>query len=205
MSTKDKILDVAEILFAENGFDSVSVRDIVGKAEVNISAISYHFGSKEDLIISVIDRRIKNVNDQRLEKLYSLRKEYNNKTIPLNSLLEAFLQPVFSLGKEDQKNGSKFMKIIGRIISNPNTGLKEKLINMFSEVAKEFLSDLIKTLPNIKPEVVSYRFYFSIGSMAHILMNQEMPKFLNNSSSKLDFENIKIELINFLVGGLSAK
>ncbi len=42
-----QILEVAEKLFAANGFDGTSIRDIASEAEVNIAMISYYFGSKE--------------------------------------------------------------------------------------------------------------------------------------------------------------
>lgn len=47
--TKDIILANAICLFSEKGFDGVSVRDIAGKAEVNLAAINYHFKNKENL------------------------------------------------------------------------------------------------------------------------------------------------------------
>ncbi len=52
---KEKILEVAEELFAEKGFEGTSVRDIAQKAEVNIAMISYYFGSKEKLLEALID------------------------------------------------------------------------------------------------------------------------------------------------------
>ena len=57
---KDKrvhILDSAELLFAEKGFDGTSVRDIAGHAGVNLAMISYYFGSKEKLLVALIAHR----------------------------------------------------------------------------------------------------------------------------------------------------
>ena len=57
---KDKrvhILDSAEQLFAEKGFDGTSVRDIAGHAGVNLAMISYYFGSKEKLLVALIAHR----------------------------------------------------------------------------------------------------------------------------------------------------
>ena len=51
-TTRACILDVAEDLFAEQGFDRVSIRDITKQARVNLAAINYHFGGKEDLIVA---------------------------------------------------------------------------------------------------------------------------------------------------------
>jgi len=54
-NTKDKILETANILFAERGFGNTSIRDIAGKAGVNLSAVNYHFKSKEILYWKVFD------------------------------------------------------------------------------------------------------------------------------------------------------
>ena len=52
--TKTKILDTAERLFAQKGFDAVSLRNIVEAAKVNLAAVHYHFGSKQALLLSLI-------------------------------------------------------------------------------------------------------------------------------------------------------
>ena len=49
-STKQRILDVAEALFAEHGFAGTSLRQVTSRADVNIAAVNYHFGSKENLV-----------------------------------------------------------------------------------------------------------------------------------------------------------
>lgn len=51
------ILDAAEELFAEHGFEGTSVRDIAGHASVNLAMISYYFGSKEKLLIALVEYR----------------------------------------------------------------------------------------------------------------------------------------------------
>lgn len=55
---KEQILDVAEKLFSKNGFDAVSVRDLAKEAGINIAMVSYYFGSKENLYLAVIERKV---------------------------------------------------------------------------------------------------------------------------------------------------
>jgi AcrR family transcriptional regulator len=55
---KDHILDVAEKIFSELGFDGASTRAISGEAGVNMAMLNYYFGSKEGLFIAVFDRKI---------------------------------------------------------------------------------------------------------------------------------------------------
>jgi AcrR family transcriptional regulator len=54
---KEHILQVAEVLFAENGFEGTSIRDLAARADVNLAMISYYFGSKEKLFEELVLRR----------------------------------------------------------------------------------------------------------------------------------------------------
>lgn len=90
-NTRSRILDVAEDLFAEQGFDRVSIRDITKRARVNLAAINYHFGGKEDLIAAVFERRVVPMNKARLAALTTV--ETTAKNPRLEDILEAFIRP----------------------------------------------------------------------------------------------------------------
>ena len=86
------IINTAEKLFAVNGFDGTSVRDIAHEADVNVAMISYYFGSKEKLMEAVFEQRTNNIrlkienllqNDRltHLEKVYVLIDNYVEKFI----------------------------------------------------------------------------------------------------------------------------
>src|ERR1043165_6606444 len=68
-ATKTRILDVAEALFMEHGFEATTLRQITAAAEVNLAAAHYHFGSKEELFEAVLRRRLDPMNQERLSLL----------------------------------------------------------------------------------------------------------------------------------------
>ncbi|HVJ62842.1 MAG TPA: TetR/AcrR family transcriptional regulator, partial [Tahibacter sp.] len=68
-STKERILGAAEQLFATHGFAGASLRQVTAAANVNLAAVNYHFGSKENLINEVFRRRLDDLNAHRLEEL----------------------------------------------------------------------------------------------------------------------------------------
>jgi AcrR family transcriptional regulator len=84
MNTREKIMEVAGRLFAEHGFDGVSVRDIIEKAGVNLGAVTYHFSSKEALFAEIVGQKIMLLKDAGEEMLKS-RKTPEDK---LRALLE---------------------------------------------------------------------------------------------------------------------
>ncbi len=73
-----QILEVAEKLFAENGFDGTSVRQISKEADVNVAMISYYFGSKEKMLDALINYRMADFKIQ-LESILSNDKNYSEK------------------------------------------------------------------------------------------------------------------------------
>src|SRR5271166_6534149 len=86
--TKTRILDAAEKLFGEKGFDATSLRDITTEADVNLAAVNYHFQSKESLIEAVILRGAGPVNDRRLAML-----EATGPKASVEQIVEAFVGP----------------------------------------------------------------------------------------------------------------
>lgn len=67
--TRKRILEAAEIEFAINGFNGATIREITHRAEVNIAAVNYHFGNKEDLFKEMVSYRIEPINQSRLHLL----------------------------------------------------------------------------------------------------------------------------------------
>src|SRR3954471_7344996 len=80
--TRRRILDAAEELFMQHGFEGASMRQLTGKAGVNLAAVNYHFGSKDALIEAVFQRRLDPMNAARLAELDRLEKEVNGEALP---------------------------------------------------------------------------------------------------------------------------
>src|SRR5438477_6653609 len=95
--TKQRILDVAEQMFAEHGFAGASLRQIIGEAGVNLAAVHYHFRSKESLLESVIVRRMAPLNEERLSLLEQVERAAPRGRPTVEDLLNAFLGPPLRL------------------------------------------------------------------------------------------------------------
>ena len=91
--TRQKIMDVAERLFGEQGYDATSLRHIIAEAGVNLAAVHYHFGSKEDLLLELVMRKISPVNQERLALLDQAEAECAPDPPSVERVLEAFLMP----------------------------------------------------------------------------------------------------------------
>ena len=84
------ILEVAETLFAEKGFDGTSIRNIAKEAKINIAMVSYYFGSKEKLLESLILYRTSDLKIQ----LDNLIIEDLEPTEKINKLIELYINRI---------------------------------------------------------------------------------------------------------------
>src|SRR6516165_8302775 len=111
MTTKDRILDAAERLFARDGIEATSLRAITAEAGVNLAAVNYHFQSKDALLDAIIARRIAPLNQRRLEMLDRIEAEFPSGPLPLERVLDAFFRPMF----ESAGEMSHIRPLLGRI------------------------------------------------------------------------------------------
>ncbi|MBK9794177.1 MAG: TetR/AcrR family transcriptional regulator [Sphingobacteriales bacterium] len=92
---REDILDVAERLFAEQGFEAVSIREISKEADINIAMVSYYFGSKEKLYEEVIDRKL--ISTNMLSNQIEQHATYTDKLFALVDVyIDKFLKDVYS-------------------------------------------------------------------------------------------------------------
>src|SRR3546814_9740319 len=112
-STKDRILGAAEELFAQHGFSGTSLRQVTSRADVNIAAVNYHFGSKENLVTEEFRRRMDEMSAQRLAQLRQAQEQAPGELEPI---LAAFVEAALALAQN--RNGG------GDFIDRKSTRLK---------------------------------------------------------------------------------
>src|SRR5690349_5773299 len=104
-ATKARILDAAETLFMEHGFEATSLRLITAAAGVNLAAVNYHFGSKEELFQSVLTRRLDPMIQARVALLDRYEREAPG-ALPCERILAALFIPALSLARDPRRGGS---------------------------------------------------------------------------------------------------
>lgn len=196
IDTKVKILDTAERLIAENGYAGTSLRQIISEAGVNLAAIHYHFGSKEELLDELIERRAGPVNAERLERFTRLESG-DSGAPPLEGLLEAFLLPM--AGAADSH--PQFVRLMGRVLTE---GLMQRIVQKhFQIVTGRLFSGLRRALPELSERELQWRIHFMIGAMAHTMCGQ--PDITGVAAAAGGFQERIERLIVFLAGGLRMK
>lgn len=167
--TRERILDTAEVLFADGGVAATSLREITRKASVNLAAVNYHFGSKAGLLRAILERRFGPLNHERLAVLDRLEAEAGNNPLDVDRILEAFLRPAVHLVGVPATKGSKFPKLLARVMLEPAPELQTILVEQFDQIRPRYLGALGKALPHLPQREVALRMHFLVGSMAHTL------------------------------------
>jgi AcrR family transcriptional regulator len=196
--TQAKILDTAERLFGEQGYAATSLRHIIAEAGVNLAAIHYHFGSKEELLDQLIMRRAGPVNEERLALLDRFEAEAGGAPVPVEKLLRAFLEPpILRLAKRPD-----LAKFMGRMYGE---GLMPVIAEKhFHHIVTRFLAALGRALPRLTPLELELRVQFMLGAMAHTLCFPLAQSTISGAAIPADGDQLLRELIAFLSGGLRA-
>ena len=200
--TKSRILDVAEEMFGEEGLDRVSIRDITRKARVNLAAINYHFGSKEDLVAAVFERRVVPLNEARLAALDMVEKAAGKRSPKLEDILEAFIRPALQSSFDASKGGTAFSKLFGRCLSEPSPEVEALLKKQFEPLAERMQATLKRSLPHLSRSEIFWRMKFTYGALHHWLLTKD--KFRPDWVENVDVETQIRKLISFAAAGFRA-
>src|SRR5215470_3467217 len=202
--TTERILDAAERLFADHGFEGTSIRDIVDAAKVNLAAIHYHFRSKEALLEAVLTRRISIVNEARLERLADAERVAAPRPPSVEDILRAFIIPTVEFAQRNE-SGATFVQLMSRMFTEPRFSLTNFLGRKFGETITRFSDALVRALPQVPREVVLWRAFFTLGAMHHLLCSSRKVDLLSRGlrRSTNDVEMTEY-LVEFAVAGLSA-
>jgi len=202
--TRERILDSAERLFADHGFEGASIRAIVDSAKVNLAAVHYHFRSKEALLEAVLTRRISVVNDARLQQLDEAEAQAAPNAPSVEQILRAFIVPTVEFAQKSE-SGATFVQLTSRMCTERRFSLTDFLGREFGDMIGRFSGALVRALPEMPREIVLWRAFFAIGAMHHLLCSRNkidlMAKGLRESTSDRDLTEY---LLEFSVAGMCA-
>lgn len=205
IDTRLRILDAAELLFTEQGFEATTLRQITGAAEVNLAAVNYHFGSKEALIREVFRRRLTWLNQQRLQELDRLEAEAGNVPLKPSQILEVFFGVALRMAADTKGGGRTFMRLLGRTYTKPSEFVRGFLAEEYAAVIARFKAALIKALPGVPEEEILWRFHFMLGAMSYAIVGTDALHIVaEDALDDGDAEALYARLMSFMIGGLRA-
>jgi len=200
--TRERILDAAQELFGAHGLEGTSLRAVTAAAGVNLAAVNYHFGSKEELFRAVIRRVMGPVTDEHRRRIEELRGGEPS----VEELLDAFVTPFVRLmsGREDRS----VARLVGRILTDPDEEIRHRTFEQTGETDAMYLEAFGRALPHLSVEELLWRFYAVLGTIMFQLIGAtametvaEAPPF---KASARNAEETSIRTVAFLAAGLKA-
>ncbi len=199
-STKDRILGAAEELFAQFGFSGTSLRQVTSRADVNIAAVNYHFGSKENLVNEVFRRRMDEMSSQRMKALKAAVEDHPGELEPI---LAAFVEPALALA-QDRHGGGAFVRVIARAYAEKNDSLRKFLSDHYGHVLREFAKAISSCMPALTKEELYWRLDFLAGSLTYAMADFGLIKRPSGVAELAHRQRAARELIRFAAAGFKS-
>ena len=206
IDTKSRILDAAEELFMEHGFEATSLRLITTAANVNLAAVNYHFGSKEELFQAVLTRRLDPMNQDRMQLLTAYELANNGGALTCEKIISAMFIPALKLARDHQQGGKNFLRLLGRAYADPAPFIRQFLSSQYVEMIVRFRAAFARALPHLEREEVSWRLHFVMGALSYTLAGTDALKMIAQfHPEEIDNDELLLKrLAPFLAAGLRA-
>ena len=199
--TKVKILDTAEQMFATQGFAGTTLRNLVKEAGVNLAAVSYHFGSKEELHAAVIGRMAQVITKRQLEALQTL--EATETEPSLEAVLRAYIEPGMAYLLEVEELRITRAQFMGRCRTEP-APIQQRAAEKFSASHWQFLELLQRALPEQSEAELTWKLDMVVTMLIRALTETGREGMLLRSAAKADLEHAVDELVTFTAAGIRA-
>nr|WP_067294866.1 TetR/AcrR family transcriptional regulator [Marinobacterium profundum] len=204
--TTDKILQAASSLFAEQGFNDTTMRQITARADVNLAAVNYHFGSKERLILALADACIEPLVEE-LERVLVERLALAPQSLMLDELMDMLMRALLQAQRLSTDGLTVFMRLLDLAYMGRQQALREHLVSRYGARLQPFLQHLRQDSAPMEDDEFFWRLHFLLGSVVFTLANFQTLVAIEKQTFDLDaeIERTLHRLVPVLAGGFQAR
>ena len=205
--TSASIIKAAEILFAEQGFAETTVRQITSKADVNLAAINYHFGSKKGLIQAVAEKFLTPLCAELTSMLEQRQSSTDAGQVTLDELLEILMRTLLVVNRDNVNALAVFMRLLELSYMQNQDELREFLVARYQETLQPFILLLREDAAPMEDDEFFWRLHFLLGSITFTLSNFQTLHTIEKREyqSGAEVEKILHRMIPVLSAGLQAR
>jgi len=201
---REAILCAAEELFSTNGFNAVSVRDIAQAAGANPGSVTYHFKTKDGLLLEIYRRHCGPMNLRRSELLAAAQRvrDLNDR---LEAIVRAYVVPAFSSGSDLAGGGARFTRLRAVMSAEGNAVAGKIIAQTFDDTSHAFIDAICESLPHIPRTEIVWRSHFLLGALYYTLVTPERVSRLSRGEADGDDAATAIEqLVRATVASLQS-
>ena len=169
---REAILAAAEELFSTNGFNAVSVRDIAQAAGANPGSVTYHFKTKDGLLLEIYQRHCVPMNHRRSELLAEARRVRDLQD-RLEAIVRAYVVPAFTSGSDLAGGGARFTRLRAVMSAEGNEVARRIIAQTFDDTSHAFIDAIHESLPHVPRTEIVWRCHFLLGGLYYSLVTPE--------------------------------
>lgn len=195
-------MDTAELLFAQRGFFGVSIRDITETAGVRSASINYHFETKQNLFLEVVNRRVEPLAEARLEALDSVALQANDVEQAVTGVVKAFIKPIIRYAAQGGEGWNNYCTLIAHL-GVQKFWVDNAVSSKYDEHALEFIDAFKEIFPNATEFQIHCCFQFLLSTTLYAVCDNRRIDTLSNGKFKSkDLKKIEDPLYQFVVNGI---
>jgi AcrR family transcriptional regulator len=205
--TKTRIVSAAEMLFLQRGYEGTSLRAITTEANVNLAAVNYHFGSKEELFTMLLTERLDPLNQDRARRLDTLKANGVDREHHVEQIIATLFLPALALARDVAHGGPDFLRFIGRAYADPSPFVRKLLHDRYAATNLKFKHAFAEALPELTEHDLATRLSFILDAVSSTLASEDVRKVIGGiqSNAEADDTNLLAYLAPFLGAALRAK
>lgn len=204
--TAANIVRAAETLFAEQGFTDTTVRQITARADVNLAAVNYHFGSKKGLIQAVAEKFLGPLC-LNIEQALEQRLAASSQSVSLEEMLEILMRALLGVNRDNDHALSVFMRLLDLAYMKHQEDLRDFLIERYGARVQQFISLVRSDAAPMEDDEFFWRLHFLLGSITFTLSNFHTLNAIERQEfeSGAEMERILHRMVPVLAAGLQAR
>ena len=204
--TRTRILDVAEELFMQHGFEATSMRLLTSTARVNLAAVNYHFGSKDALIEALFKRRLDPMNAERVAALDALEQQAAGERLAPEQIIRAFIGASLRMIEDANGGGRNFIRLLGRTYTEPAKQIRALIGQLYAPAMERFKAAFARALPEVPLDELVWRMHFMFGTLSYTLAATDTVQLIAGCKpeDRYDAQLLEARLVAFLAAGLLA-
>lgn len=209
METREQILKAAWDLFAERGFEDVSVRDVTNAAGVNLASVSYHFGGKEGLIQETVKLCMNPINEYRINLLKKAIEEHGSaENVPLETIMNALMRPAV-MPEECGVRSGLMLRLVARYLIESDYNIPSVSRNLYTDVFQTFAMALKAHFPKLTGPQLVKRIVFASGAVIYYhgvgKLAMQLSAGGHGDPQEIDREAMLAEVIDFSIYGFGGQ
>ena len=204
-ATRERVLDAAERLFADHGFDAVSIRQIAQEAGVTLGVVGFHGGAKLDLFKTILARRVETLSAARAEGLAALQRRAGAPT--LHDLVEAYIAPYIDIASGGDPQWRAYARLIARTVSDDRW--YPEVRDFYDPTARTYIDAIARLHPAADRDKLAAALVMSVACMLSVVASTARIAGLSADPDAEapghgpDVRAYKAALIDFCVGGIA--